>query len=139
MALTHASPGQAAVARDYRQALNAALDALIARRTASADTVDRKAAAKTEADRALHNAAPAIVDARARLRAAETSRRASRPAGPSLRRDVADAEKDVQEARTAFDGGNHLDAIDSIGRQCCGWLTRVRWCDAASDPTPPLA
>ncbi len=55
----------AVVARDYRQALNDALDARDRAQTASKDTGDRKVAAKADADHALHNAALAIIDARA--------------------------------------------------------------------------
>jgi hypothetical protein len=103
----------AVVARDYRQALNDALDARDRAQTASKDTVDKKAKAKVDADRALHDAALTIVDARAKLRAAEASRRVPRLMVP-LRRDIADAETHVQEARTAFDHGDYLDVIDSL-------------------------
>jgi hypothetical protein len=83
---------QAAVAaRDYRQALN------------------KKARAKTDADRTLRDTALALVDARAKLRAAEVSRRPPRLV-IALRRDIADAETRVQEARTAFEKGDYLDA-----------------------------
>src|SRR5262252_1866483 len=100
---------QAAVtARDYRQALNDALDARDRAQTAAKDASDKKAAAKTDVDRALHDTALAIVDARARLRS-ETSRRPARTLIP-VRRAIDDAETHVQEARTAFDHGDFLDA-----------------------------
>lgn len=100
----------AVVARDYRQALNDALGARDRAQTAAKDTVDHKAEAKANADTLLHNAALAIVDARAKLRAAETSRRAPRVVA-AARRDVAEAEKRVQEARTAFEKGEYLDSL----------------------------
>ena len=101
---------QAAVtARDYRQALNDALDARDRAQTASRDTVDKKARAKTDADRTLRDTALALVDARAKLRAAEVSRRPPRLV-IALRRDIVDAESRVQEARTAFEKGDYLDA-----------------------------
>ena len=130
-ALTRAQA--AVVARDYRQALNDALDARDRAQTASKDTIDHKAAAKTDADRAMHNAALAIVDARAKLRDAETSRRAPRPAA-ALRRDVAAAEKHVQEARTAFDAGNYLDAIDLMGAPMLRLADSARALDVAAPP-----
>ena len=96
-------------ARDYRQALNDALDARDRAQTAGKDAADKKAATKTDVDRSLHDTALAIVDARARLRAAENSRRSPRTLVP-VRRALADAETHVQEARTAFDNGDYLDA-----------------------------
>ena len=99
----------AVVARDYRQALNDALDARDRANTAANDTATRKADAKERTDTLLHNAALSIVDARAKLRTAEAGRRPPRLTA-GLRRDVVDAEKRVQEARTALDKGDYLDA-----------------------------
>jgi hypothetical protein len=132
-ALKHAQA--AVVARDYRQALNDALDARDRAQTASKDTVDRKATAKVDADRGLHDAALAIVDARAKLRGADASRRASKPAA-ALRRDVADAETHVQEARTAFDKGNFLDASELIAAPMQRLTDSVR---ALDNTAPPAA
>jgi len=94
----------AVVGKDYRQALNDALDARDRAQTAAKDAADRKAAAKTEVDRSLHDAALALVDARAKLKAAEAAHRPMRILVP-LRRTVAEAETHVQEARTAFEIG----------------------------------
>ena len=106
-ALSHA---QASVtAKDYRQALNDALDARDRAQTAAKDAGEKKAATKLEVDRALHDVALSIVDARAKLRTAETSRRSPRTLIP-VRRAISDAETHVQEARTAFDHGEYLDA-----------------------------
>jgi flagellar hook-basal body complex protein FliE len=102
---------EAVVARDYRQALNDALDARDRAQNASKDATDKKAKAKIDADRALHDAALAIVDARAKLRAAETARRVPPRTLVPVRRDITDAETHVQEARTAFDSGDYLSAI----------------------------
>jgi flagellar hook-basal body complex protein FliE len=101
----------AVVARDYRQALNDALDARDRAQNAAKDAVEKKATAKVDADRRLHDAALAIVDARARLRAAETARRVPPRVLVPIRRDIAEAETHVQEARTAFDNGDYLSAI----------------------------
>ena len=106
---------QAAVdARDYRQALNDALDARDRAQNAAKDATDKKAKAKIEADRALHDAALAIVDARAKLRAAETAHRVPARTLVPVRRDITDAETHVQEARTAFDSGDYLSAIKGL-------------------------
>jgi len=95
--------------RDYRQALNDALDARDRAQTSAKDAAERKAAAKTDADRALHDAALAVIDAHAKLRAAESARRPLRVLVP-VRRSLAEAEMHVQEARTAFDKGDYLEA-----------------------------
>jgi hypothetical protein len=101
---------QAAVTgKDYRQALNDALDARDRAQTAAKDATDRKSAAKVDVDRSLHDAALSLVDARAKLRTAETARRSQRVIAP-VRRAIADAETHVQEARTKFDSGDYLDA-----------------------------
>ena len=106
---------QAAVgARDYRQALNDALDARDRAQNASKDAVDKKAKAKVDADRALHDAALAIVDARAKLRTAESAHRVPPRVLVPVRRDITDAETHVQEARTAFDGGDYLSALQTL-------------------------
>ena len=99
----------AVVARDYRQALNDALDARDRAQTAAKDAADKKTAARTDVDRELHNAALAIIDARAKLRTAEAARR-PRALLVASRREIADAENHVQEARTLFEKGDYLDA-----------------------------
>jgi hypothetical protein len=101
------------VARDYRQALNDAIDARDRAQTAAKDTVDKKDVMKVDVDRSLHDAALAIVDARAKLRTAEAAHRPARIVIP-MRRAVADAEMRVQEARTAFDKGDYLNAGDVL-------------------------
>src|SRR5947208_2562453 len=99
-------------ARDYRQALNDALDARDRAQTASRTTVDNKARTQTDADRALHETALALVDARAKLRAAE-GRRSPRIV-MNLRRDIVDAETRVQEARTALEAGHYPTANELL-------------------------
>ena len=99
----------AVVARDYRQALNDALDARDRAQTAAKDAADKKTTARADVDRQLHDAALAIIDARAKLRAAETARR-PRALLVSTRREIADAEMHVQEARTLFEKGDYLAA-----------------------------
>ena len=121
----------AVVARDYRQALNDALDARDRAQTATKDAIDKKAEMKTDVDRALHDAALALVDARAKLRTAETSRRPTRVLVP-LRRAVADAETLVQEARTAFDQGDYLNAGDLLTKTRTRLDESVRNFEAAS-------
>ncbi len=121
---------QAAVtAKDYRQALNDALDARDRAQTAAKDATDRKSAAKVEVDRSLHDAALSLVDARAKLRTAET-RRPQRLIAP-VRRAIADAETHVQEARTKFDSGDYLDAGELLTKTRAELDESVRILDGA--------
>lgn len=115
----------AVVARDYRQALNDALDARDRAQTASKNAGDKKAAAKAEVDRALHDATLAIIDARARLRTAETARR-PRAQIVAIRREIADAETHVQEARTLFEKGEYLDAGTLLAKTRVSLNDRVK-------------
>lgn len=107
----------AVVARDYRQALNDALDARDRAQTAEKDAVDKKAKAKVDADRVLHEAALAVVNARAKLRAAETAHRVPVRVLVPIRRNIADAETRVQEARTAFESGDYLSVIGPLNAE----------------------
>jgi len=130
----------AVVARDYRQALNDALDARDRAQTASRTTVDNKARTQTDADRALHETALALVDARAKLRAAE-GRRSPRIV-MNLRRDIVDAETRVQEARTALEAGDYLTANELLTKTMASLKDSVRTLETGSGAgrknLPPL-
>ncbi len=97
--------------RDYRQALNAALDARERAQTAAKQAVDAKATARADADKALTEAAAALADANARLRTAEAGRTSAR-ALSAARRAIASDNTAVQEARAAFQKGDYLGARD---------------------------
>src|SRR3954471_17913851 len=58
--------------RDYRQALNTALDARERAQLAAKEAAERKAVARTDAERALADADAALRDARGTLKTAET-------------------------------------------------------------------
>jgi hypothetical protein len=73
------------------------------------------AAARKEADRALTDAAAALADAQAKLKAAETAR-VPAPTLTSARSRIALAETGVQEARTASGGGDYKAAIDTAAK-----------------------
>src|SRR5438132_1223438 len=59
--------------RDYRQALNTALDARERAQAAAKESVNKKAIARADATKALLDAVGALHEARARLKAAETA------------------------------------------------------------------
>jgi hypothetical protein len=100
--------------RDYRMALNLALDARERAQNAGKEAAKNKSVARRDAERALADAATALTAARAALRAAE----ADRPAKSldTSRRTIADADRAVQEARTAFGAGNYAATIETARR-----------------------
>jgi hypothetical protein len=106
---------QTAVAqRDYRLALNLALDSRERAQNAAKEAADHKAAARSAADRALAAATAALDMARARLRTAEAAHVSPRSlAAP--RRTIADAGSAVQKARTAVERGTYLGIPEKVG------------------------
>ena len=97
--------------RDFRQALNSALDARERAQTAAKESVNQKATARADAERALAVAETALNDARAKLKAAETAH-ASAKTLAATRQTVSAEESAVQKARTAFQAGDYLASID---------------------------
>ena len=97
--------------RDYRLALDAALDARERAQTAAKQAADEKAAARADAERALAEADAALHESRAKLKAAETAR-ASAKVLVAARQAIADGETAVQEARTTLEQGDYLAAAD---------------------------
>jgi len=96
--------------RDYRLALNNALDARERAQNAAKEATDKKNAARANAERELLDAMTALNDAHAKLRAAETKRVPARTlAGP--KREIAASEEAVQKARAAFDNGDYPAAL----------------------------
>ena len=110
-ALKHAN--EAVEQRDYRLALNHALDARERAQNAAKEAADRKTTARSEAERALLDAMTALNDAHTRLRAAETARVPAKTLAPA-RRAVTDGEDTVQKARAAFDRGDFLGAKETM-------------------------
>ena len=99
--------------RDYRLALDHALDSRERAQNAAKQTADNKAIARADADRALVNAAAALTEARNRLKAAAASHR-SAPAVLAARRTIADSEAAVQKARAAFKEGDYRSVIGTM-------------------------
>lgn len=104
---------EAVAQRDYRQALNTALDARERARAAAKESVNSKATARADATKALADAEAALHESRAKLKAAEAARAPAR-ALSNGRRAIDNGESAVQEARTAFEKGDYLGAIDTV-------------------------
>jgi len=109
-ALQHAN--EAVAQRDYRLALNNALDARERAQNAAKEAGDRKAAARADAERSVAAASVALVDARSRLKAAEAARVPARALNEP-RRALTGAEESVQKARAELEKGDYLGAIES--------------------------
>jgi hypothetical protein len=130
-ALKHAR--EAVEQRDYRLALNNALDSRERAQNATKEAADQKAAARDEAQRALAATSAALTQTKARLKAAEAARASVRTLSEA-RRSVADVDKALQEARTAFDQGNYRDLTSVMKGSTARLAAADRDLDAAADP-----
>jgi len=92
--------------RDYRLALNYALDARERAQTATKEAGSRKAVARGDAERALGRANVALAAAHAKLKAADASHMTPR-ALAQQRRALDSADKGVQKARAAMERGDY--------------------------------
>lgn len=117
--------------RDYRLALNDALDAREHAQTAAKQAGDGKAAARADADRVLRDASSALDDARTRLKAAEAARVSPRTLADA-RRLIADGEDTLQKARAAFQAGQYADVEDTVAGTTTRLLATARDLQAAA-------
>jgi hypothetical protein len=121
--------------RDYRQALNYALDAKNRAQTATRESAERKATAKLDADRALRNAALALVDVRGRLKSPQAARKPARVVA-AARKAAADAEGPVQEARAAFDRGEYPRVLEMLAGPSARLRESIRSLGDGDTPPP---
>jgi hypothetical protein len=98
--------------RDYRLALNDALDSRERAENAAKLAVDGKAAARAAAERALTAATGALSAAETKMKAASTARLPARTLADA-RAALTDAQQRVQETRTAISGGDYYAALSS--------------------------
>jgi len=117
--------------RDYRLALNHALDAREHAQTAAKQASDGKAAARGDADRVLRDATLAMNEARARLKAAEAARVSPRTLNDA-RRLIADGDEVLQKARAEFQAGNYADVADTIAGTTTRLLATARDLESAA-------
>ncbi len=100
--------------RDYRQALNDALDSREHAENAARAAANQKAVVRSQVERDLHDLQPLLDEAHARLKSAESSRgRRGRGLQPE-RRAVDAADEAVQKARTAMTRQDYIGAGDAI-------------------------
>lgn len=119
--------------RDYRLALNHALDSRERAQAAAKEAADAKATAHTAADRALTMAAAALEQARGGVQAAEAVRAPARFVDPA-RTSIANLNRQVQEARAAFEKGDYRGAAKTASAATEALATVTRDLDAATRP-----
>jgi small-conductance mechanosensitive channel len=100
-----------ATQRDYRQALNFALDARERAVDAARSGAERMAQVRSEAETAVRTAAQTLQIAQGRVKSSGPARAADKTPTP-LRDAIAQAEKDLQEARSAIARQDYTPARD---------------------------
>jgi hypothetical protein len=118
--------------RDYRLALNDALDSRERAETAAAQAADGKAAARAAAERALAAAAAAISAGDAKVRGASSHLPARTVA--DVRAGVTDAQLRVQEARAAIRTGDFDAAMQAASAATQAIKAVTEKIDAAAAP-----
>jgi hypothetical protein len=130
-ALTHAH--EAVGERDYRLALNYALDSRERAQDAAKEAAERKATARHEADQAISGALAALNTARNRLKTAEVSKVPAR-ALASPRNGINAADKRVQEARAAMEKGEYAGATSTASNAAADLTRYAHDLDALMPP-----
>ena len=123
--------------RDYRQALNDALDSREQAENAARVAANQKAAVRSQTERELHDLQPLVDQAHARLKAAETPRTRRARALQAERQAVAAADASVQKARTAMARQDYIgarDALRGVAEQLQATIRRIEAPAQASAP-----
>lgn len=116
--------------RDYRLALSRAIDAGERAQEAARQAADGKAAARSQAERALAAASAAVLRLDARIKAAETARVAAKDLARA-RRVAANAETVLQKARAELSVGSYLAAAEALTGADTGIPAQIRALDDA--------
>jgi hypothetical protein len=122
--------------RDYRLALNHALDSRERAQNAAKIAADQKAIVRSEAERLLNETALALVQANTRLKPLETAK-ATRQQAASARTKIDAAENAVQKARAALDSGDYLGARETLRGAMDQTRQAAKELEAVPQP-PPL-
>ena len=121
--------------RDYRLALNNALDSRDRAQTATKEAVEQQKTARADAQRALTEASTALADANARLKAAETAHKPARLLS-DVRRSIADGDQALQKARAAFEAGHYHDVAKTLNDSNAHLAGVARELDGATGAAP---
>jgi Domain of unknown function (DUF4398) len=115
--------------RDYRQALNYALDSRERAQAAAKLAAGQMAAARSQAERLLSDVTTAMAALSAKLAAADQAK-VPRTAQAGPRQTLAAAQQSVQEAGTALGAQNYLAARDILGRTASRLQSAISGVDA---------
>jgi hypothetical protein len=121
---------EAVAQRDYRLALNNALDARERALAAAKESADRKTTARADAERELLDAMTALNEMHAKARAAEAAHIPPKTL-VSARGVITDSEDAVQKARAAFDKSDYLAVIAQARETRTRLLATAKEVDAA--------
>jgi hypothetical protein len=126
---------QAAGDRDYRQALNYALDARDRAQTSAREAAENKAAARVGAERALASANATLGVVQKRLASLESARVPARLL-VAPRQQLAATERRVQEARAAFDRDDFPEATAAAAESSEALAALVTALQSVNAPAP---
>ena len=121
--------------RDYRLALNDALDSKERAENAATLAIDGKAAARSAADKALAGATAAVTAADTRMKAATAAHVAARTL-TEAHTALDEAQRHVQEARTALNGGDYYAALSAASAATQSAKAATEKLDVAPASTP---
>ena len=121
--------------RDYRLALNNALDARERALMAASDAMEKKAQARARADAAMTEATAVLTTARERMKAPGRTHASGRTLA-ALRRATTDAEAAVQEALTAFGIADYLRVPEIVTGPIAKLQAALQEDEAAPAPPP---
>jgi hypothetical protein len=125
--------GEAVALRDYRLALNHALDSRERAQNAAKLAADAKAAARVDADHALSRMAAEVAGLQGKLKAAEATRTPARVLTPA-RQAIVDGEQRLQEARAAFEMGDYAQVVGAETPATEALAAAARALDTATAP-----
>lgn len=121
--------------RDYRLALNDALDSKERAENAAKLAIDGKAAARSAATKAVAQATAAVAAAEARIKTAPTARAAARTV-TEARTALDEAQGHVQEARKALNDGDYYAALSAASAGTQSAKAATEKLDVAPPATP---
>lgn len=119
--------------RDYRQALNYAIESREQAQSAAKAAVDARARARGAAEALLAEATTLLAQARAQLRDADAAR-VPRRALQDARQTIDDAQASVQNARTALNGDDYAQArktMEGVSKRIRSAISQI---SSATDP-----
>jgi hypothetical protein len=117
--------------RDYRLALNNALESRERAQNAAKEAADQKAAARAAAERAMTEIAGALVQARAKLKAADAVHASTRLLDEARDR-IHDSEEALQKARATVARGEYRDVAKALSETMASLTATTRDLDSAT-------